>query len=211
MLACTGPAAVEDDTDAVDTAPDTSVDTQDTGDTEDTAPVDTGPFDNDGDGHPRADDCDDDNADVYPGAEETFDGEDDDCDGNVDANGDYRGNHKWQGRAWFQGQPHDFTFQCPTVLTRELVNAYWTVTCTPDPSDEWAQLLVGETLTIEPKDPYLWDLEVWTGDVIITSSNGWDTTGTGQALWKNMDEVVVSTVLDTNYLDFSGNGRLYRE
>ena len=212
-LACR-PTTLDTDDSSVDTHVEHTGETGETGDTEetgDTDPVDTGPFDEDGDGFNRADDCDDDNPDVNPGATETFDGEDDDCDGTVDANGDYTGSHKVSARGWYQGNPHDFTFNCPTVLERKLVNAAWTVTCTAEDDDQWALLLVGKTLTLSPADDYLWELDRWEGDVTIASSNGWDTTGSGSASWKNMNEVVVSTILDTNYLDLSGNGRLYRE
>lgn len=212
LIACRPPAVSPDDTQVVVDSQH-SADTHDSqpDDTQDTQPVDTGPFDEDGDGYARSEDCNDDDPEVHPGAEETFDGEDDDCDGTVDANGAYSGSHKWVARAWYQGEPHDFTVHCPTVLERELVNATWTVTCTTNPNDPWAEMLVGSTLTLTPGDTYLWDLERWDGDVVVTSSNGWDTTGQGNAIWADMKTVTLTTALDTTYLDFTGTGKLTRE
>ena len=215
LLACRPPSVqVPDDTELVDTQVQhtgDSQDTQDTQETGDTEPQDTGPFDEDGDGHVRAEDCDDADPEVHPGAEETFDGEDDDCDGVIDANGHYEGNHKWVARGWYQGEPHDFTVHCPAELDRGLVNAPWQVVCTTNKNDEWAQLLVGATLTLEPDDDYLWELDRWSGDVLVTSSNGWDTVGEGSLVWKDMSTVSLTTALDSNYLDFTGTGQLKRD
>ena len=206
--------AAPDDSEAVDSQPPQGDDSgedsgEETGDSEE--PQDTGPFDTDGDGHLRSEDCDDTDDTVFPGAEETFDGQDDDCDGIVDASGHYEGNHKWVARAWYQGEPHDFTVHCPTELDRGLVNAPWKVVCTTKKNDEWAQLLVGATLTLEPADDYLWELDRWSGDVVVTSSNGWDTLGEGSLVWKDMGTVSLTTALDTNYLDFTGTGQLKRD
>ena len=46
--------------------------------------ADTGYHDDDGDGYPRGDDCDDADAAVHPEAAETCNGQDDDCDMEID-------------------------------------------------------------------------------------------------------------------------------
>ncbi len=56
----------------------------DSGKLDDTAP---GSVDADGDGYASSEDCDDSDPTIYPGAEETCDGEDNDCDGEVDETG----------------------------------------------------------------------------------------------------------------------------
>ena len=50
----------------------------------DTGDERSNPVDNDRDGFPEAEDCDDENSLIYPGAEESCDGLDNNCDGDID-------------------------------------------------------------------------------------------------------------------------------
>ena len=83
----TGQIALEDTAEATDTAPPVDseppedTDPPDTDPPEDTAPVDP---DEDGDGYAASVDCDDGNSEIHPAADESCNGLDDDCDGEVD-------------------------------------------------------------------------------------------------------------------------------
>ena len=72
---------VNEDSDGVDDGADGSADGSDGSDGDDIPDTER---DDDGDGSVAADDCDDDDPSSYPGADESFDGADNDCDGWVD-------------------------------------------------------------------------------------------------------------------------------
>ncbi|HJN75552.1 MAG TPA: putative metal-binding motif-containing protein [Myxococcota bacterium] len=212
LLACPPPATPGDtgavvgetggEDSVVDTSwPDDSDSAEETGE-----PV----IDLDEDGFPREEDCDDGDASINPDAEEVFDGFDNDCDGVIDASGSYSGSFGIAARGWFEGDPHDLAYDCPMEMERELISADWVVTCTIPSGDEWGRLLLGETLTLIPEDPYLWELDRWDGDVIVTSSDGWDTYGTGSLSWNTMEKATLVVGLDTTWLDFTGSGKLKR-
>lgn len=212
-LACIGEPQEPDSGLLVDTEPDTGLeDTGDTGDTgQDTG--DTGttePRDRDEDGFAEDVDCDDLNAEIFPGATETFDGVDQDCDGVVDASGEYSATIEISASGWFEGERHDFELSCPTTMTRDLVDFEMEVVCTTPETDYWGMLLLGELLTIVPDDPYLWELDKWEGPTVVTSSNGWDTMGEGVLVWQDMNTARLTVELDTKYLDFDGTGKLRR-
>lgn len=197
---------VDDSFEPVDTSwpddSDSSVDTQD----------ETGVVvvDEDEDGYAREDDCDDDDASIHPGAEEIFDGYDNDCDGVIDANGSYSGTLTLQARGWYEGVAHDLEYECPMEMERGLTSAAWVVRCSTESDDRWGRTLIGATLTLEPDDDYLWDLESWEGAVVVTSSDGWDTFADGSLSWNTMEKATLVVGLDATWLDFTGSGKLKR-
>ncbi|MCB9763313.1 MAG: putative metal-binding motif-containing protein [Alphaproteobacteria bacterium] len=212
LLACTKGAplptddsAASDDTGVVDSGDDTA-EADDTGVTDDTS--DTGPVDADHDGFPRGEDCDDDNDRVYPGATEVFDGWDNDCDGQVDANGDFAGTFTGQAAAVYRGQTYRFSLSCPVTLTRQLSDVDFLVTCDTDPNDADAQRMLGAQLTMSPVDGYHWSHESWADRVEIVSSDGWDTYGEGTLDWPNVDRAELEIELSTTYLAISGGAVL---
>jgi len=153
-------------------APDTDTeDTQDTDDTTDSGGI--GPVDEDADGYTSDVDCDDRDPLTHPGATETWNAIDDDCDGRADANGTYTGRAHLATTAIFEGVSYAFALDCPAELVRDGPSIVLTVPCTPDPSDDMAQRLLGETLT--------WHIETdsasqgsWSGRGTLQSSDGWD-------------------------------------
>lgn len=151
-----------------DTSPGPDTDPPDTDDT-----ADPGPVDEDGDGYTSDIDCDDRDPLTNPGAAETWNAIDDDCDGRADANGHYSGTAQFSTTAIYEGVSYSFPLDCPAELDRDGPAILLTVSCTPDPTDEMAQRLLGETLT--------WTIETdaasqgsWTGQGTLSSSDGWD-------------------------------------
>lgn len=208
LSACT-PAKPEpgDDT-AADTSADTGADT-DTA-PEDTAPEDTDPVDLDGDGVPDGEDCDDRDPDVKPGATETWNEVDDDCDGVIDADGTWAGTVAVAASAVYEGRRYDYALDCPFAGARADETFAWTVTCTPDPEDAVALLLLGDTLTVTPKDPDTTG-ETWAGTVEFTSSNGWDSDGDGTIRWSSFAEARLDVQMGGVSLSASGGGPIARE
>lgn len=212
LLSCIEPAELPVDSGRVESAePDSVYETgwpQDSDSAVDTDTDPPDPRDRDEDGYDETQDCDDEDAEVHPGAEEAFDGIDNDCDGRIDANGEFRGQLTVVAEGWYEGTKYTITPDCPVELTRELTEAPFTVTCTVPSTDTYGVLLLGETLTITPDDPYLWELDRWSGTAVYTSSSGWDTNGTGSMSWKSMDEATLTIGLDTQWLDLTGSGGL---
>lgn len=166
------------------------------------------PEDADGDGATTETDCDDNNAQVHPSADEVFNGADDDCDGQVDAVGVWTGTVSVSARATYEGKAYSFSLSCPASLERELVDADFEVVCTTDAEDEWAQLLLGATLSFTPDDSYLWDLALWEGVVVVRSSNGWDSRGEGEVRWSSVEQARLKLTLSATWLTVSGSGEL---
>lgn len=212
LLAC-DPVAVKAPDDSADPNTDDSSASDDSP-TDDSAADDSGqdtsPVDRDGDGSALGVDCDDGNDRVYPGATEVFDGWDNDCDGVTDANGDYTGTLRADARASYQGDSYDFRLRCPVELSRVLSDFTMLVVCETDPEDAYAALLLGSRLEMVPDDPYLWEHEVWTGRIAITSSNGWDTFADGSLRWSSMDETALTIELSATWLSIDGSSQLTR-
>ncbi|MDP6935146.1 MAG: putative metal-binding motif-containing protein, partial [Myxococcota bacterium] len=169
------------------------VDSGDTGPV-DTGAEDTGPVDADADGSPAYEDCDDSDSTVYPGAPEEWDGLDNDCDGQVDAEGSYLGTHQVRASVTYEGTPYAWNLDCPVDLERVSGSLDFQVVCTPVSSDADEQalmdLLLGESFSISP---YPGDEEVegasWSGWTEVVSSNGWDTEGEGSLEWSDISKV----------------------
>ena len=174
-LGCSPGSAAKD---TAQTSPDTD-ETTDTNPGPDTDPPDTedtaepGPVDEDDDGYSSDVDCDDRDPLTNPGATETWNAIDDDCDGRADANGHYSGSAEISTTAIYEGVSYSFPLVCPAELDRDGPAILLTVTCAPDPTDEMAQRLLGETLT--------WSIDTdsasqgsWAGQGSLSSSDGWD-------------------------------------
>ena len=173
----------------------------------DSPPEDTDVVDVDEDGFPDGTDCDDYDPTVYPGAEETWNNTDDDCDGFVDGDGSYSGSVPMAFSAVVEGQSIAFSLDCPAELTRAGSNFTFLVTCAPDPGDDQAVLLVGDTLWVEEVENVA-SGGTWTGSVIATSSDGWDTTGTGELSWTSFQRTALGVRIDAFSLRMSGTGQL---
>ena len=173
-------------------------------------PDDTGdpPQDNDGDGVLAPDDCDDGDPTVHPGAEEVFNGVDDDCDGQTDANGAWSGAVDLDATATYEGRQYSFALSCPVTMTRDTLYAEWEVVCSPDADDEWAMLLLGETVTITPLDAYCWDLALWEGEFVVRSSNGWDSEGEGELRFTSLSRAKLRGELRSVFLNIDLEGAL---
>ncbi|MBW2254477.1 MAG: hypothetical protein JRI25_07755 [Deltaproteobacteria bacterium] len=163
----------------------------------------------DEDGVAADEDCDDYDPDAYPGNTESWDGRDNDCDGWVDGRGDFAGDHAVSTTAVYEGEDVPFLLDCPTEFARNPGTLSFSVRCEPDQEDADAMLLLGEVLTLTPIDNGVSGQE-WVGEVLFQSTNGWSATGSGAASWVGMDQVVLTTVLDTVSLDWSGSGLLSR-
>lgn len=199
LLACDPTTVVEGDT-----ADDSAADTADSADTGEA------PRDLDDDGYPAGEDCMDLNAAVHPGATEIWNGLDDDCDGVFDADGDWSGALAGEATAIYEGRPYRFDFDCELVGTRATGSFPWTVTCLPDPRDDDAMLMLGDVLTATPADPAV-EGDSWTGEVVVASSNGWDTDASGVITWSALDAATISFSLDAASLALGVSGALARE
>ncbi len=205
LLACVAP--IDTDTGAVsatETAATTETVTTETtpGTTETTPPVDR-----DGDGYTGDVDCDDAEETVHPGAEEIWNGWDDDCDDSVDADGYYEGTQAVSAVAIYEGQAHAFTLDCPVAAVRVEGQISVLVSCTPDPADDWAQLLLGAELSISVSEDIGYATE-WTGTSTISSTNGWDTYGDGAITWPDLRSMTFDATLDAASLSLTSDGAL---
>jgi hypothetical protein len=169
---------------------------------------DTG-SDADGDGFtPGTGDCDDTNSEIYPGAPQQWNGLDNDCDGFVDGDGLYSGTIPISGAGVYEGQAHSFQMNCPGTLQRLGSQLTLNITCTSDPNDPYAQLLIGTQLMITADGNATAD--AWSGRITFTSSTGWDTQGDAQIQWSSFSALNLSLQLSTFSLDLSGGGSMSR-
>ncbi len=178
-----------------DSAADTDTDT-------DTAPPPL--LDRDSDGWTEDVDCDDRDPRIRPDATESWNEVDDDCDGHADADGSWVGSVTLVASAVHEGVRRDFRLACPVVGTRTEGALDFTVTCSPDAADPYAQLLLGATFTIRPEDGRV-DGPSWSDHATFASSNGWDSRGDGAVQWSTMD--AASVVLSMSGVSLAAEAR----
>ena len=201
LLACSGSQTIVE-ADPADTGAASAVDTA----------VETGeaPRDLDEDGYPAGEDCMDLNPAVHPGADEIWNGLDDDCDGLFDADGSWAGSTAVQAVAVYEGRRYSFLLDCPFTGVRGSGAFDWIITCTPDPGDDKAQLLLGASLTLRPKDSAV-ELERWDGDAIVESSEGWDTNAEAAVEWSSFDRATLAASLSAASLDLGAEATITRQ
>ncbi len=208
VLGCRSPAPEPDPHDdsaaAQDSESDTGLDSA----------ADTGesnlPEDRDSDGYTEDVDCDDTDPRISPAATEVWNDQDDNCDGLTDADGLWTGTMALAASAIYEGAHRDFTLSCPFEGSREAGTLHFAITCTPDPNDALAQLLLGATLVVTEADARVSGAE-WADTVMFTSSNGWDSRGEGVITWSAVDAAAVNVSVSGVSLAASGAGSIARE
>ena len=216
LLACTDPAPLDTDDVVVDTSE--ALDTSDfTTWPEDTGPPDTAtpPVDEDGDGVVTPHDCDDTDPDVYPGAPEAWNDVDDDCDGQIDGDGDYAGTLSVSIAAVKEGITYTWSnMSCPATLSRLTGEVEFVVTCTPTSSGSHRSVqdeLVGSTILLTP---YPGDEDVdghqWSGWLSM-DSEAFDTEGEAVATWSSFEQLSLQVSDSAFSLSMSGSGSLTRQ
>ena len=213
-VACAPAKPLTDDTGAGETG-DSETGAPETGDTGDTAAetgetADTAPVDRDSDGSPAGEDCDDTDPRISPDVAETWNGIDDNCDGVVDGDGTFAGAVTLRATAIYEGDPYRFTVACPAVLHRAGAHLDAIATCTPDPTDDMAQLPLGPTLTLEATSEAA-EGQAWSGTGLVTSANGWDSHGDVNLTWSGLDAVQLAFTLDAASLTLQADGALVRD
>jgi Putative metal-binding motif len=169
---------------------------------------DSPPVDRDGDGATADEDCDDRDADRHPGAVESWDDVDQDCDGQVDADGDYSGTVAVQATAVYEGQAHRFSLSCPAVAQRSAGNLSWSWRCEPDPTDSWAQLLLGPALEMVGSGTVTG--AAWSGSAELRSENGWDTRADASLRWSDFENLTLQGGMSAFSLELASSGPLQR-
>ena len=170
---------------------------------------DSTPVDRDGDGAAADVDCDDRDADRHPGAEEGWDDVDQNCDGQVDADGAYTGTVAVQATAVYEGQAHRFSLSCPAVAQRQLGNLTWSWRCEPDPTDSWAQLLLGPGLELVGSGSVVG--ASWSGTAELRSDSGWDTRADATLRWSDFENLTLEGGMSAFSLQLASSGSLRRQ
>lgn len=161
-----------------------------------------GSQDRDGDGFPASEDCDDSDPLSNPGATEEWNAVDDDCDGRVDADGRYTGELELSAVAVYEGESHSYRLRCPGELERAGPVLTVAITCTPDPEDDLAVLLLGESLrfTLAAEDASGPD---WSGSVEVDGGT-WTSRAAASIGFVELRDPVLELQMDTVSLDLSG-------
>ncbi len=175
---------------------------------EDSSSNESETLDRDGDGATAEVDCDDRDPDRHPGATEVWDDVDQDCDGQVDADGDYGGTVAVQATAVYEGQAHRFSLSCPAVAQRQLGSLSWSWRCEPDPTDSWAQLLLGPGLEMVGSGTV--SGSSWSGSAELRSDSGWDTRADASLRWSDFENLTLEAGMSAFSLELASSGTLRR-
>jgi hypothetical protein len=165
------------------------------------------PVDGDGDGVPLPEDCDDRDPLSYPGAAEAFNGVDDDCDGRIDADGDYVGALALSGTAEIEGVVTPWALSCPATLARGGGALGFEARCAPPADDAYLQLILGAELLVLAEAPTV-SGAAWAGRGELRSSAGWDTWADVSVEFTDFDDPAVAVARDTVSLSLRGAGVL---
>lgn len=165
------------------------------------------PVDADGDGVPAPEDCDDRDPLSHPGAAEAFNGVDDDCDGRVDADGDYVGVLDLSGTAEIEGVVTPWALSCPATLARGGGALTLEARCAPPAEDDYLQLILGAELLVVAEAPTV-SGAAWSGRGELRSSAGWDTWADVSVVFTDFDDPAVAVARDTVSLSLRGAGVL---
>ena len=165
------------------------------------------PEDMDGDGYFTPEDCDDRDPLVYPGAPETWNAWDDDCDGYVDADGEYAGTIRLTGAAVAEGSSHPLRTDCSVSAWRGEGQVFLEADCPNESGDELRFLGATLTLTL---GPLAISGPTYAGDLEARSSDGWDTFAAVNLDFSRSRALDWSTNLSAPNLNLSGTGDLLR-
>jgi hypothetical protein len=165
------------------------------------------PVDADGDGVPAPEDCDDQDRLSYPEAAEAYNGVDDDCDGRIDADGDYVGALALSGSAEIEGVVEPWALGCPATLSRGGGAMRLEVRCTPPVDDDYLQLILGAELLVVAEAPTV-SGDRWAGRGELRSSAGWDTWADVTVQFSGFSDPAVTVARDTVSLSLRGEGAL---
>ena len=102
----------------------------------------------DSDGFSSDVDCDDWDPAIHPQAEEIFDHVDNNCDGIIDFDGQFSGALTMNATAIYEGDPYSFVQSCAGSLSRERGASEITISCDVDLSQDKADILLGESITL---------------------------------------------------------------
>ena len=141
----------------------------------------------DSDGYSSDEDCDDWDPAIHPQAEEIFDHVDNNCDGIIDFDGQFSGTFTMNATAIYEGTPYSFAQSCVGELSRERGASEVLLSCAIDLSQEKADLLLGETITLEARSNVVHE-QTWTSAIEIASSNGWDSNGDAIMEWSDLSQ-----------------------
>lgn len=163
---------------------------------------DSGDEDHDGDGFVASEDCDDRDPLTHPDAPEEWNAVDDDCDGRVDANGDYEGVLDLRANAIYMGEAYAYRVSCPGLIQRTGPALRVDITCSPNLDEPNAELLLGETVTIQGDSDSMSGAE-WTGSLDV-AGNGWSSRVEAAVVFVDFGDPQLVLALDAVSLSLSG-------